>query len=133
MDTDFIDCESLFRVVVEHAQNEVLEVFTQVICANSLEILFRLSLDKQAVVLVVLLGLEEGESAFDQDEENDCDRKEVYSHARVRLAFLNLGSHVRLRASIRGQSVNVDARRFEASEAEVSNMEIHVVVNQDVF
>jgi len=84
---------------------------------------------QQVVEVFFSAGLLEGEDALDDDEQNDAEGEEVDLLTIVGLAFLDLGGHVGECAAVALEAVDV----LVASEAKVSEFEVHLLVNENVF
>ena len=110
-------------------QDEVLEVLAETGAVDLLEVGVGLALEDQVVEVFLLAGLLEWEDALDDDEEDDSDAEHVHIGALVLLSLLDFRCHVGHGAAVRLQSVDV----LVAGEAEVSQLEVEVVVDEDVL
>jgi len=120
---------SVLAIVAKQLENKVLEIVRKVLTSRLLPVGSVVALKKEIVEILVFLGLLEWEDALDNDEEDDASREHVDLHAIIGLAFLDFWSHVSHGASVRLEIVNFP----ESCESEVSDLQVHVVVNQNVF
>jgi hypothetical protein len=127
--SDLADAGALGTVVAEERQDQVLELGWEAGSVGLLEVQLSLTGGQQVVEVFFGAGLLEGEDALDDDEQNDAKWEEVDLLTIVGLAFLDLGSHVGEGATVALEAVDV----FEASKAKVSEFEVHLLVNEDVF
>lgn len=129
MSSDFGDSGSVLAVVTEELQDEVLERVGEVLAARLLPVGRVVALQKQIVEVLVLFGFLEWKDALHNNEQDDSSRKHINLGAVIRLALLDLRSHVRHRASVRLQVVDFSER----GEAEIGHFQVHVFVDEDVF
>jgi len=127
--SDLIECDASIAIEGKEAEDEVLEVVTEVCAIHLLEVSVVLALHYQVVEELFLAGLLEGEDALDNDEEDDSDGEHVDLGAGVLLALLDFWCHVGHSATVRLQGVNV----LVAGEAEVCKLEVEVVIDEDVL
>ena len=81
------------------------------------------------IELVIHFSFTEGEVANDDGEENYSERENVSLSAIVLFGLADFRGHVALGTSESGQLINV----LISSEAKVSELQVHVVVEQDVL
>lgn len=84
---------------------------------------------KQVVEVLILLGLLEGEDALNYDEQNDSSGENINLTTIISFALLDFWCHVGHCASVGPESINF----FVGSEAEISNLQVQILINEDVF
>jgi hypothetical protein len=92
-------------------------------------ILIKFSLKDKVIEIFVFLGLLEWENTLDDNEKNNTGGEHIDLFTIVSLTFLDLWSHVGHGSSIGVQFVDL----LVGGETEISDFEIHAVVNQNIF
>jgi hypothetical protein len=88
-----------------------------------------LAVHDEVVEVLLGAGFLEREDALHNDEEDNSHGEQVYLSALVGLAFFNLGGHVSHGSAVGLEAVN----GLVAGKAEVSDLDVEVLVNEDVF
>ena len=91
------------------------------------------SLDQSVAIVFSLKGDPEGLLAGVEVEEDDTESKEVDDLALVRKSPQNFGRHVAIGAVIGGVDAGAVATLDWAGEAEVCNLDVVVLVEEDVL
>jgi len=99
------------------------------LASNLLPVLIKFSLKDEVIEIFVFLGLLEWENTLDDNEKNNTSGEHIDLFTIVSLTFLDLWSHVGHGSSIRVQFVDL----LVSGETEISDFEIHAVVNQNIF
>lgn len=94
-----------------------------------LEVLLLFTAQYEVIEIFVLSRFLEGKDASHDDEEYDASGEDVSLTAIVELAELDLGRHVRHGAAVRLQGFDA----LVGGEAEISEFDVHVLVEQYVF
>lgn len=136
---DVGNAEALVGVELEHASDQVLEFLG--VEAFGLALRVGVSLPEevgsvrgeQLVVVVLLVGHAEGWVSRIEDEENDAKGKQVNDLTLVWLLGQNLRSHVAWRADLRSVGAGAVATFKWASEAEVDDLNVIHLVEEDIF
>ena len=126
---DLLDGEAVGAVVGEHLDDEVLEVGGEVLRAGLLPIRIKIASEDEAVEVFVFLCLLEGENSLNDDEQYDRSREHIDLHAIIDLTLLDLGRHVGHGAAVALQRVDF----AESGKSEVSDLEVHLFVDEDVL
>jgi len=88
-----------------------------------------LTSQKEVVEVLLFAGFLEGEDALYDNEDDYANAKQVNLGSIVGLSLLDLGSHVSHGASVRLEVVDA----FVASETEIGNFQIKIVVYKNVL
>ena len=129
MSSDLLNSGSVLAIVTEESQDEVLEWLGQALSTGLFPVSGVVTLEEKVVEILVFFGFFEWEDALHDDEQDDACGEHVDLGAIVVLALLNLWCHV-----CHGSSVRLEIVDFpEGGEAEICNLEIHVVIDEDVF
>jgi len=129
MSSDLLNSGSVLAIVTEESQDEVLEWLRQALSASLLPVSGVVTLEEKIVEVLVFFGFFEWEDALHDDEQDDARGEHVDLGAIVVLALLDLWSHV-----CHGTSVRLEIVDFsEGGEAKICNLEVHVIINEDVF
>ena len=129
MVSDGINLGSRVAVIGEELKDQVLEFLAETATIHFLEVGVRLPLQDQIVEVLLFAGLLEGENALNDDEKDDSNGEHVDICAFVLLALLDFGSHVCHGATVGLESIDV----LVASEAEVGQLEVQIVVDENVL
>lgn len=122
-------------IITQHSLQKILALWRQVSSSQSfpVSVVDAVAVTGPEVQLVVeevvVVGFGEGEVANDDNEEDHAHGEYVGLSAIVGEAVADLGSHVALSASVVFQLVDV----LVGGEAEVSQLQAHVLVRQDVL
>lgn len=92
-------------------------------------VLVSLSAEEEVVELVLHLSCAEGEVANDEGEQDDSHGEDISLLSIIALALANFWSHIALSSSEGNELLDV----LVSGEAEVGQLEVHVVVDQDVL
>jgi hypothetical protein len=99
------------------------------LASNLLPVLIKLSVDDKVVEIFVFLSFLKWENTLDDNEKDDTSREHIDLLSVVGLALLDFWSHIG-----HGTSVGLKLVDFLVSgKAEISNFEVHIVVNQNVL
>ena len=120
---------ALAAVILEDGKDQILEIVGQILTADFLPVLVELLRVYQIVEVLISFGFLEREDALDNDEQDDAHAEDVNLATIIRLSFLDLGSHVRHGAAVGRQLGDL----FEGRKAEVSDLEVEVLVDEDVL
>ena len=129
MFADHLESWALAAVILEDGKDQILEIVGQILTADFLPVLVELLRVYQIVEVLISFGFLEREDALDNDEQDDAHAEDVNLATIIRLSFLDLGSHVRHGAAVRRQLGDL----FEGRKAEVSDLEVEVLVDEDVL
>lgn len=129
MCSDLIDGGSLFTIIAEHLDDEVLKLSREVLSSSLLPVGFKVVVHNEAIEVLVFLSFLEGKDALHDNEENNRGGEHVDLNTIVILVFLDFRCHVGHGSSVGLQIVDLT----EGSETEVSNLEVHEVIYKDVF
>jgi hypothetical protein len=127
--SDLADGRSLGSIVGEQRNNQILELDREVSGVGLVEVEVVLASRQQVVEVLIGASLLERENPLHDDEKDDSEREQVDLGAVVGFSFLNLRGHVGKGTSVALEVVYV----LVASKAEVSDLQIQVVVNEDVL
>ena len=126
---DLLSCRSLAAVVAEDAQDEVLERRRQVVTVNLREVRVQTPTENQAVEVLFLPSLLEGEDTLHYDEQDDTQAENVHLASVVGFAFLDFGRHVCHGPPVRLQRID----GLVAREAEICDFQVELRVDQNVL
>jgi len=126
---DLCNSWSIFSFVAEHLDNEILKFIRQVLSSGLLPVSGIVTVQKQIVEVLILLGLLKWENTLNNDEKNDSSGKHVDLTTIIGFIFFNFGCHVSHSASVRLQIMDFS----ESGESEICHLQIHVFVDQDIF
>ena len=126
---DHLEGWAFAAVILEDGKDQILEIVGQILTADFLPVLVELLRVYQIVEVLISFGFLEREDALDNDEQDDAHAEDVDLTAIIRLSFLDLGSHVRHGAAVGRQLGDL----FEGRKAEVSDLEVEVLVDKDVL
>lgn len=127
--SDLADGGALGTVVAEESEDQVLELSREAGTVGLLEVKVGLAGCKQVVEVFFSASFLEGEDALNNDEQNHTEAEQVDLLTIVGLAFLDFGSHVGEGSAVGLKAVDV----LVAGEAEVSELEVHLFVYEDVL
>ena len=136
---DISDAETLVRVELEHASDQILELLR--VEALGLALGVGVSLPEEVrsvggeefVVVVLFVGHAEGRVSGVEDEENDTEGEKIDNLALVRLAGKDLRSHVAWGTNHGPVGARSVASLKRASEAEIDDFDVIHLVEEDVF
>ena len=136
---DISDAETLVRVELEHASDQILELLR--VEALGLALGVGVSLPEEVrsvggeefVVVVLFVGHAEGRVSGVEDEENDTEGEKIDNLALVRLAGKDLRSHVAWGTDHGPVGARSVASLKRASEAEIDDFDVIHLVEEDVF
>ena len=139
MSDDIGSAETLVRVDVEHAANQILEILREKVLGPllmdgvSLPEEVRSIADEVFVVLVLLSGHAERRTSCVEDEKNHTKGEKIYNLALVWLAGEYLWSHVAWGTDQGPVMSGAITSLKRASEAEIGNLYFIIIVEKDVF
>jgi hypothetical protein len=136
---DISDAETLVRVELEHAGNQILELLR--VEAFGLALGVGVSLPEEVrsvsgeefVVVVLLVGHAEGRVSRVEDEKNDTEGEKIDNLALVGLAGKDLRSHVARGTDHGPVGAGAVASLKRASEAEIDDFDVIHFVEEDVL
>jgi len=120
---------SVFSIVRKHFEDEVFELVGKILATGLFPVGVVVSLEKQIVKIFVFLCLLEWENTLHNNEKYDAGGKHVDLSSIVGFAFFDLWGHISHGSPVRFEVVNFS----KCGKSKISNLQIHKVVNQDIF
>ena len=139
MSDDISDAETLVRVELKHAGNQILKLLG--VEALGLALGVRVSLPEEVrsvggeelVIVILFVGHAEGRVSRVKDEKNHTKSEKIDNLALIWLTSKDLGSHVSWGTDHGPVGAGTIASLKRASEAEIDNFDVIHFVEEDVF